>query len=61
MVFCKSKWARRLNADKENIMPYKRVGKNVMHKKSGRWKIKQRCTSASNAAVVVYKLRQREK
>jgi len=42
-------------------MPYKRVGKNVMHKKSGRWKIKQRCTSASNAAVVVYKLRQREK
>jgi len=42
-------------------MPYKRIGKNVMHKKGGRWKVKQRCTSVRNAEIVIYKLKQREK
>ncbi len=26
-------------------MPYKVEGKNVMHKKGGAWKVKQRCKS----------------
>lgn len=30
-------------------MPYKVVGKNVYHKKGGKWKIKQRSKSAASA------------
>lgn len=30
-------------------MPYKVVGKSVMHYKGGKWSVKQRCSSVSNA------------
>lgn len=30
-------------------MPYKVIGKNLMHKKGGKWTVKQHCTSAANA------------
>ena len=30
-------------------MPYKVVGKKVMHKKGGVWKVKQTCKSNANA------------
>lgn len=30
-------------------MPYKRVGSVIYHKKSGKWKVKQRCDSVAKA------------
>jgi hypothetical protein len=30
-------------------MPYKIEGKNLLHKKGGKWTIKQRCSSHENA------------
>ena len=30
-------------------MPYKIVGKNLMHYKNGKWSVKQHCTSHANA------------
>lgn len=30
-------------------MPYKVVGKNVMHYKGGKWTVKQHCSSVANA------------
>ena len=30
-------------------MPYKRIGREIWHKKNGRWSIKQVCKSADNA------------
>ncbi len=30
-------------------MPYKIVGNKIMHKKGGKWKLKQTCKSHSNA------------
>lgn len=34
-------------------MPYKVVGKNVMHKKGGSWKVKQRCESHEKALAAL--------
>lgn len=34
-------------------MPYKAVGKKVMVKKGGKWKVKQNCKSAANAKAAV--------
>lgn len=34
-------------------MPYKVVGKNVMHLKGGKWSVKQRCSSHENAVDAV--------
>lgn len=30
-------------------MPYKLVGNKIMHKKDGKWSIKQKCSSRENA------------
>ncbi len=30
-------------------MPYRISGKNILHKKGGKWSIKQRCSSIANA------------
>jgi len=30
-------------------MPNKRIGRVIYHKVGGRWKVKQRCTSVTNA------------
>lgn len=38
-------------------MPYKVSGKNVMHKKGGKWKVKQQCSSRENAKKAVRLLR----
>ena len=34
-------------------MPYKVVGKNVMHYKDGKWSVKQHCSSHENAVKAV--------
>ena len=34
-------------------MPYMRKGKVVYHKKGGKWKIKQRCSSIENAKSAI--------
>ena len=34
-------------------MPYKIIGKNVMHKKGGKWTTKQRCLSEANAKAAM--------
>jgi len=38
-------------------MPYKREGKNVMHKKDDHWTVKQHCTSVANAEKAIRLLR----
>ena len=38
-------------------MPYKVEGKNLMHYKGGRWKVKQHCTSHENAIKAMKLLR----
>ena len=38
-------------------MPYKISGKNVMHFKSGKWSVKQKCSSTSNAKEAINLLR----
>jgi len=38
-------------------MPYKIEGNNVMHKKGGKWKVKQTCSSPENAKKAVRLLR----
>lgn len=34
-------------------MPYKREGKKVLHKKNGKWTVKQTCTSVANAEKTI--------
>ena len=34
-------------------MPYKRVGKKVMHKKGGKWLVKQTAKSVKNAKAAI--------
>lgn len=34
-------------------MPYKRVGKTVLHKKDGSWKVKQKCNSVASAQKAI--------
>ena len=34
-------------------MPYKQDGKKVMHKKGGKWSVKQTCKSAANAKAAI--------
>lgn len=34
-------------------MPYMRKGKVVYHKVNGRWRVKQRCSSAENAKKAI--------
>lgn len=38
-------------------MPYKKIGKNVMHFKGGKWSVKQRCGSPSAADAAIRLLR----
>jgi len=38
-------------------MPYKRVGRKVMHKKGGKWKTKQTCKSVAAAKKAINLLR----
>jgi hypothetical protein len=38
-------------------MPYKVVGKKVMHYKNGKWSVKQNCSSHENAVKAVRLLR----
>ena len=38
-------------------MPYKRVGKVIYTKSTGRWKVKQRCRSVPNAKSAMRILR----
>lgn len=38
-------------------MPYKIVGKNLMHMKSGKWSVKQHCSSVANAKKAMSLLR----
>ena len=38
-------------------MPYKRVGSVIYHKKGDKWKVKQRCGSASKAKGALRLLR----
>lgn len=38
-------------------MPYKIRGKDVLNFKEGRWKLKQRCSSTSNAKEAINLLR----
>ena len=42
-------------------MPYKRVGKVIYTKSTGRWKVKQRCRSVPNAKAAMRILRELEK
>lgn len=41
-------------------MPYKRDGKKVLHKKGGKWKVKQTCTSVANAKAAIRLLNAKE-
>ena len=41
-------------------MPYKRVGNKVMHEKSGKWSLKQTCSSAENAKKAIRLLYMKE-
>jgi hypothetical protein len=34
-------------------MPYKRIGSAVVHKKDGRWSVKQRCASPEKAKSAI--------
>ena len=34
-------------------MPYKIIGSAVYHKKGGKWKVKQRCSSPANAKAAM--------
>jgi len=34
-------------------MPYKRIGRKVMHKKGGKWKVKQTCKSEAAAKSAI--------
>lgn len=34
-------------------VPYKRQGNKVMHYKNGRWSVKQKCSSPSNAMAAI--------
>ena len=38
-------------------MPYRRNGSKVMHKKGGKWKVKQTCSSPSAAQKAINLLR----
>lgn len=38
-------------------MPYKRSGRKVLHKKGGKWKVKQTCKSAAAAERAIKLLR----
>jgi len=38
-------------------MPYKRVGKNILHFKNGKWKLKQKCKSVAAARKAINLLR----
>ncbi len=38
-------------------MPYRRIGRKVLHKKGGVWKLKQTCKSAGNAVKAMKLLR----
>jgi len=38
-------------------MPYKRIGKRVYTKKTGRWRLKQTCRSVGNAKKALKLLR----
>jgi len=38
-------------------MPYKRSGKQILHKKGGKWKVKQTATSIANAKKALRLLR----
>ena len=42
-------------------MPYKVVGKNIMHMKGGKWKIKQKMMSAKDAYGIMSKLNKIDK
>jgi len=48
-------WSKSLR--KEAIMPYRRVGKTVQHKKGGKWTKKQTATSVANAEAAMRLLR----
>ena len=37
-------------------MPYKRVGKKIMHEKGGKWQVKQTCTSEAKAERALHLL-----
>ena len=39
----------KLKEKKGGKMPYKIVGKKLMHKKGGKWSVKQNCSSHANA------------
>lgn len=41
-------------------MPYRRSGKNVLHKKGGKWKVKQHCSNEANAKAAIRLLRAKE-
>ncbi len=41
-------------------MPYRRSGKDVLHFKGGKWKIKQHCSSTENAKAAIRLLRAKE-
>jgi len=38
-------------------MPYKKVGNEVMHKKGGKWSVKQTCSSPAAAQKAINLLR----
>ena len=38
---------------RENMMPYRRVGNKVYHKKGGKWKVKQTCSSPGAAKSAI--------
>lgn len=41
-------------------MPYKVQGKNLLHKKNGKWSVKQHCTSHANAIKAMHLLQAKE-
>lgn len=41
-------------------MPYKVVGSNLMHKKNGKWSVKQHCKSHENAVKAMQLLQAKE-
>ena len=41
-------------------MPYRVEGKNLMHKKGGKWSVKQHCSSPTNAKKAMRLLQMKE-
>lgn len=41
-------------------MPYRRDGSNVLHKKGGKWTVKQHCSSPAKAAAAIRLLQAKE-